>query len=85
MAERYRVYPQCEICWVDENSEWEADGVTADGKLVARIKAIAIPLDLEPGTVHACCSCGELTVVGIFVDKNPEDVKFDIDPKDIVE
>lgn len=84
MGQVYRTYPQCEICWIDENSEWEAEGVTAEGKLVARITAIAIPLDLEPGTVHACCSCGELTVVGIFVEKDTSDVKFDIDPKDII-
>jgi len=44
---------------------------------------IAIPVDLEPGQVNACCSCGELTVVGIYVEREKDMVMFDIDPRDI--
>lgn len=80
-----KAYPQCEVCWIDENSDWEPHSVTQDGKIVARMRAIAVPVELSPSTVQVCCSCGELTVVGLFVDKHPSEVKFDVDPDDIVE
>lgn len=83
--ERFRVYPQCEVCWIEENSTWEPDGVSSDGKLVARMSAIAVPVDLEPGQVNVCCVCGELTVVGIFVEREKADVVYDIDPRDIIQ
>lgn len=59
--------------------------MTQDGKIVARMKAIAVPLELRPSTVQVCCLCGELTVVGLFVDKYPSEVKHDVDPTDLVE
>jgi hypothetical protein len=81
---RFRVYPQCEACWIEENSTWEPDGVSSDGRLVSRILEIAVPVDLESGQVNVCCSCGELTVVGIYVEREKDRVKFDIDPQDLI-
>lgn len=78
------LFPQCEVCWVEENSRWEADGVSEDGKLVARLASVAVPIELTTGEVNICCTCGEITVVGIFVEKYENEVKFNVDPLDVV-
>jgi hypothetical protein len=79
------IYPQCERCWIKENSRWEPDGVSAEGNLVTRLSAVAVPLNLNVGEINICCTCGEITVVGIYVDKYEDEIEFNISPFDIVE
>ena len=61
-------FPICERCWISENSSWEADSVGTNGDIVTRLTKIAIPLSLEPGTVHSCVLCDKVTIVGLFID-----------------
>lgn len=77
-----KLYPQCEVCWIKENARWEPEGVSEEGKIVARLTAISIPLELTPGEIHICCECGEITIVGLFVEKYPYEVKHDVGPLD---
>lgn len=80
-----KLYPQCEACWISENSRWEPDAVTDDGKLIAKLVAVAVPemrlKNLEP---EICVDCGDVTVVGIYVEKEDEEVNFDVDPSDVI-
>lgn len=76
------VYPLCEKCWIEENSIWEPDGVSEDGRLVTRLVKVAIPLNIMTGKINFCCMCGNLTVVGIYVEKRLEDIKYDKEPLD---
>lgn len=78
-----KVYPQCEKCWIQENSRWEPDGVSQDGKLVTRLTGIMVPYSMTTGKVNVCCICGELTVVGIYVEKEEDEVMFDSEPLNI--
>ena len=74
----YREYgtnlvPQCELCWIRENSEWEPDGVDENGSIITRLVKVSVPLNLTPGAVCECITCGKVTVVGIYVPMEPED------------
>jgi len=57
--------PVCEKCWIDNNSFWEPESVSQDGKLVSRLIGVKVPMELSP-EVNECYSCGEVTVVGIY-------------------
>jgi hypothetical protein len=68
--------PICEKCWLDENTVWEPEGVDEDGNIVSRLARIGLPEDLQPGKVHICCMCADLTIVGLFVERDPESVPY---------
>jgi len=78
------LFPQCEQCWINENSRWEPDGVSDGGKIVARLVAVAVPemrlRNLEP---EVCIDCGNVTVVGIYVDKEDFELVSDDDHVDV--
>jgi hypothetical protein len=80
MGRKDNAYPQCEVCYIAENSKWEPESVGDDGSLVSKLIAIAVPLRLSPGSVHACCTCGELTIAGIFTEKNEDEISYDSGP-----
>lgn len=79
-----RIVPQCERCWIIENSKWEADSMTAEGEMVVKLTSILIPSTVIPGEVNVCHRCGDLTVVGLYVEKDEIDIYHDVDPDDIV-
>ena len=78
-------YPQCEMCYIAENSRWEAESVGEDGSLVSKLVAVAVPLKLSPGSINVCCECGELTIAGIYVEKDEDQVQYASDPLEITE
>lgn len=78
-----KTYPQCERCWIKENSRWEPDGVSETGELISKLIAVAVPEYLQLGNVNVCCTCGDVTVVGIYAEKEEEDVQYDVDPLDV--
>jgi hypothetical protein len=80
MSRKDDAYPQCEVCYIAENSKWEPESVGDDGSLVSKLIAIAVPLRLSPGSVHACCTCGELTIAGIFTEKDEDEISFNSGP-----
>lgn len=84
MKSSKRVVPECERCWIIENSKWEADAMTADGELVVKLTSILIPSTVIPGEVHVCYRCGDLTIVGLYVEKDEDEIQYDVDPDDIV-
>lgn len=59
--------PQCERCWVDENSVWEPDSVDEKGNIITKLISVNVPIQLSPGAVSECFTCGRVTVVGIYV------------------
>jgi hypothetical protein len=63
--------PQCELCWIRENSTWEPDSVDENGNIITRLVSVTVPLNLVPGAVCECISCGKVTVVGIYVPIEP--------------
>ena len=75
-----RNMPQCEVCFIEENSKWEADSVGDDGSLVSKLVAIAVPQELETGLVNICATCGDITIVGIYSEIDENDIKFDRGP-----
>lgn len=84
MVEKIKsIYPQCEVCWIEENSKWEPDSVSDDGKLIARLTGIALPMNPEVGSVNICCTCGNMTVVGIYVEKFEDEIQHNVDPLEI--
>jgi hypothetical protein len=78
------LFPQCEKCWIAENSRWEPEGVTDEGKLIAKLVAVAVPemrlKGLEPET---CIDCGDITVVGIYVEKEDYELIADDEHADV--
>lgn len=82
---RNKTYPQCEVCYIKENSRWEADSVGPDGSLISKLIAVAVPLKLAPGSINVCCDCGEITVAGIYVEKDEDSVQYDSEPLEIHE
>jgi len=59
--------PICERCWIDENSVWEPDSVDERGNIITRLVSVNVPIQLSPGAVNECITCGRVTVVGIYV------------------
>jgi hypothetical protein len=43
--------PQCELCWIQENSVWEPDSVDERGNIITRLVNVSVPLNLSPGAV----------------------------------
>ena len=80
-----KTYPQCEVCYIKENSRWEADSVGPDGSLISKLIAVAVPLKLSPGSINVCCDCGEITVAGIYVEKDEDSAQYDSEPLEIHE
>lgn len=75
-----REMPQCEACFIEENSKWEPESVGDDGSLVSKLVAIAVPDDIETGLVNICATCGDITIVGIYSEIDENDIKFDEKP-----
>ena len=61
--------PQCESCWIDDNTE----EVEENGSFMLKIRQ---PVRMQDATVEVCSWCGELTIFGIYVRANPSDVPF---------
>lgn len=59
--------PQCERCWIEDNSVWELDSVDEVGNIITKLISVSVPVDLSPGSVAECYSCGRVTVAGIYV------------------
>ena len=59
--------PLCERCWIEENSVWEPDSVDEKGNIITRLISVQVPIQLSPGAVNECFTCGRVTVVGIYV------------------
>jgi hypothetical protein len=72
-------FPICERCWISANSNWEADSVDDTGNIITRLTKIAVPLVLDPGTVHSCVLCEKVTVVGLFITFDELDALSDED------
>ena len=75
-GEDTELLPICERCWLDENIIWEPEGVDEDGNIVSRLVGVPVPEDIEIGKIHICCMCADLTIVGLFVDRDPESVPY---------
>jgi hypothetical protein len=73
-------YPCCERCWIADNSRWEPDSVSEDGKIITKLTAVAVPTFLQLGNVNVCATCGEITVVGIYRELDEDEVQYDVEP-----
>lgn len=68
--------PICEACWIQENGEWEFYGVTETGALQTVLKHVRMPVLKMSRSLEICCMCGEITIMGIWIRRNPDTVPF---------
>lgn len=66
-------HAQCEACWINENSTWVPTPTGPDDE---RLDSIRQPVRVvapegEALPVERCCWCGQPTIVGIFVRRDP--------------
>ena len=66
----------CESCWLVENTLWEPESMDENGQVFVRLVGVGMPETIGAETVEVCCMCGELTVVGIYVLRDPDTVPF---------
>jgi len=66
----------CESCWLVENTMWEPESMDENGQVFVRLVGVGMPEIVGADTVEVCCMCGELTVVGIYVLRDPSTVPF---------
>jgi hypothetical protein len=80
-----KAYPQCESCYIKDNSVWEPESVGDDGSLISKLIAVTVPLDISTGQINVCAMCGEITVIGIFAEMEEDDVQYEVDPLNVDE
>lgn len=78
-----KAYPQCESCYIKENSIWEPESVGDDGSLVSKLIAVTVPEEISTGQINVCAMCGDITVIGIFAEMEDDDVQYEVDPLDV--
>jgi hypothetical protein len=78
-----KAYPQCEKCYLEENTQWEPESVGDDGSLVSKLIAVSVPLEIKTGKINVCAQCGDITVVGIYAEMEEDSVQYDVDPLDV--
>jgi hypothetical protein len=61
----------CEACWISETAERLPD---ADGVML--ICHVPIPVRAATVGLEVCCNCGNATISGIYVKRDPETVKY---------
>lgn len=66
----------CESCWLVENTRWEPESIDENGRIILRLAGVGMPEMAGTDSVEVCCMCGELTVVGIYVLRDPDSVPF---------
>jgi hypothetical protein len=66
----------CERCWLFETTKWEPQSVDEHGRAYIKIVGVALPPRISNPSVDECCMCGEITVVGIYVMRDPEMVPY---------
>jgi hypothetical protein len=71
----------CEICWLSEHSRWEPESMDETGNLIMRLTGVDVPHKINNGEVDICCTCGGLTVSGIYEFKEQSEVFFYDDNK----
>ena len=77
--ENTRLVPQCELCYIEDHSVWEPESVGEDGSLVSKLVSVSVPVHIKSGKVNICATCGDVTVVGIYVRLAEDDIEFDIE------
>lgn len=50
-----------------------------NGRIMLRLTGVGMPETVGAQSVEVCCMCGELTVVGIYVLRDPEIVPYPSD------
>ena len=75
-----KAYPECERCYLEFNTQWEPESVGDDGSLVSKLIAVTVPDVLETGQINVCARCGEITIVGIYSNMEPDEVQYEADP-----
>jgi hypothetical protein len=53
-----------------------------NGRIMLRLTGVGMPETVGTQTVEVCCMCGELTVVGIYVLRDPDVVPYPADEKE---
>lgn len=63
--------PECEKCWINENAIWEPiEGV---GEV---LRGVRQPSRISEAPIEKCCMCGDITISGIYVRRDPEIVPY---------
>ena len=58
-----------------KNKRDDSDDSSVDekGNIITRLISVNVPVELSPGAVNECFTCGRVTVVGIYVPLNDID------------
>ncbi len=72
-----KAYPQCEKCYLEFNTQWEPESVGDDGSLISKLIAVTVPESLETGQINVCARCGDITIVGIYVNMEDDEVQYE--------
>lgn len=66
----------CESCWLVENARYVPESIDENGRVIVRLMGVGLPDSVRAESVEICCMCGELTIVGIYILRDPEQVPF---------
>lgn len=64
-------YPICDPCWLVETGTFERD---ENGNVMLVWYQIPEPVAGNP--LERCCLCGAHTIAGIYIDREPDEVRF---------
>jgi hypothetical protein len=78
MSDKLAMVPfaTCEECWLSAHSKWEPQSIDQTGNIMMKLVGIEVPQKTNTGSVEVCCTCGSITIAGIYEMKNPETVNF---------
>jgi len=68
----------CEVCWLKDHAKWEPESMDDSGNILMRLSGVDIPQIIHVGSVEVCCSCGQITVCGIYEMVDPKTVTHNI-------
>lgn len=66
----------CERCWVDQEGDWEPQGVNEFGQEEYALRSVRKPARVDDAALASCCFCSAPTISGIFVRRDPDDVPY---------
>lgn len=66
----------CESCFLSDHTRWEPESMDQTGSIIMKLIGVDVPIKVNNGSVEVCCTCGGLTVSGIYELKSKDEVDF---------
>lgn len=68
--------PVCEQCWIKDHASWEPESMDENGNILMKLVNVGVPVKINTKEAEVCSECGDITVAGIYEDKDPSVVFF---------